>query len=365
MIKFSHLYCGHNDPAYARQSGFSLVELAIAIACIGLLMGGTIMISNAMNEARYVYETRQKMNIIADYLSLYVQAHNRLPCPTHPVRQNVSDGATTRAAHFGEERQYTGGAVNNMNRAGHCYNNQDESHGIVPFRTLGLEEEYAQDAWGRYFTYVVSPVSARYNYLNAADTTVNRNVVHYVKDIATNYTQPDNRMMSLAPKYRFCHGMTSVPRADGGANFSTNDFNDDFQYFVNTADDFPVNRGEQQETTLNGAVADRLFAYDYQGGGGLQSPHTLRPAFALISHGSNGFGAYLGNETNGKIAFLGSRPSEQANADIGTPGRNAVYGIDQAIGGGATAAELMDDMVLMLTQDQVYARKGGLSCVTP
>jgi type II secretory pathway pseudopilin PulG len=351
-----------SDKDMQNQAGFSLVEVAIAMICIGLLLSGTLLITNAISEARKQYDTKAKMAVIADHLSFYAQTHNRLPCPASPIRDNYSSGAVNRAAYFGDERKFVGSA-NDINRAADCFSNTTDSHGIVPYRTLGLTEDFATDAWGRYFTYVVSPVSARYNYLNPADTTLNLNVVHNVTS-----TQEE----ALAPKLRFCHGMTNIPQSGGaGAPAPSNSAADDIQFsslIGIAAPTFPYARGEQQETVLAANIPDRLFANDYQQGTlGTDNPHTIRPAYALISHGDNGFGAYYGNETINKKPLVGIRTSEAANARDGIAAgvANSVFLIDYADGAGAAAAALFDDIVLMETQDQVFARKGGQSCVTP
>lgn len=341
-----------------RQAGFSLVEVAIAVTCLGLLLGGTLMIMNAMKQARNIHDTENKMSIIADHLSMYAQAHNRLPCPASPIRQNYSSGGINRAAHFGDERRFAGNAAD-INRAADCFDNQGQSHGIVPYRALGLSEEYATDAWGRYFTYVVSPVSARYNYVNTGlDNSVSIRVAHYIDT---------DQERSLSPKYRFCHGMPTIPRANGFGTFASNSSAFDIQHNPDVAASFPYNRALDRQVTLpfGGADPDRLFANDVMQGG-LQVPYTIRPAYALISHGNNGFGAYFGNETNNKNAFLGLRPSETANARVGMGGAaNTVFEIGFADGPTAPAALLFDDIVLVQTQDQVFGRKGGQSCVTP
>lgn len=341
------------------QGGFSLVELAVALTAIGLLMGGTLFIVKTTQHQLSIKDTRAKMEKIADHLSNYAQLHDRLPCPASPFRQNKSDVSGTQAVHFGDERVYTAANVTDIEQAADCYDNGVDSHGIVPYRALGLDENYARDAWGRYFTYVVSPVSARYNYINAADTTINRNVEHYVST--------STQRNSLTPKYRFCHGMPNTPDAVGGANVTLDD-SDDFQYNNLPAASFAYRRDSAPETVMAANNPDIAFSNDYQAGGADPHPHTRRVAFALISHGTNGLGSYFGNETANKFdnGALAGRPSEQANAAEPAPlNPNNILSLEFADGPTAAAAQLFDDIVMVKTQDQIFGRIGGQSCVTP
>ncbi|GEM_PF-3094149 len=353
----------HNTRHTARQrqrqnqSGFSLVEVTIAIAIIGVLMAGTLMILNSMREARLTLDTKRKMEVISDALSVYAQTHNRLPCPAHPVHQDVSDGTTTQAMITGDERKITGVNAADINRAGNCFDNNVTSHGFVPYRALGLDEYYARDGWGNHFTFVISPVFARYNFLNAADTTANRSAIHYASN------SPET---SLIPKIRFCHTMPNVPQATGaGAPHDTSTDARDFLYrddTITAVERFPFSRNSAPHTVLAANLPDRLFAFDHAAG---DNEHTRGIAFALISHGQNGQGAYRVNETVNKSAFSSARLAEQRNAQLGVndTNPNQVFALETAYQGALDTQ--FDDIVVTMTQDQVYARKGAQSCVIP
>lgn len=354
MIGFDKMNKVQNNKS---QSGFSLVELSIAMICIGLLMAGTLFIVNTTKHRLYLKDTRDKMNKIADHLSNYAQLHNRLPCPASGIRQNYSDGTDTRAAHFGDERAYVAGNVADLFKQGDCFDNGVNSRGIVPYRALGLDEGYARDAWGRYFTYVVSPVSARYNTFD-----LNPNQIHR----AASWYLDANPRFSQWPKFNFCHGVPGVPQPDGtGPDINTATQANDIQYNNQPAGSFAYNRGS---ANVNVMSADRTYTHDYVNGGANPQPHTRRIAFALISHGPKGQGSYLGNETNNKLdpGYFGinPRPSESTNANIPAGAPNNVVSIEFADGNAAPAL-LFDDLVMVKTQDQIFGRLGGQSCVTP
>lgn len=340
------------------QGGFSLAEVAIALAIIGVLMAGTLMLVDSMRESRLTYDTQRKMSVIADALSIYAQTHNRLPCPADPVHQDVTDGTTTQAMTFGDERKLTGAAAADINRAGNCFDNNTNSHGIVPYRALGLPEQYARDSWGRYFTYVVSPVFARYNYLNVTDTTANRSAVHHAATAA---------QQSLVPKIRFCHTMQSVPQPTGlGAPINTATDANDIETrdnLINAQERFPFARSSAQHVLLSPTLPDRLYAYDHLAG---DNDHTRAIAFSLLSHGPNGSGSYIaGNNTAARQGFAEARVAEQRNAQVGVNDTNPNQIFALEIQEGGVVADRFDDIVLTMTQDQIYARKGAQSCVIP
>ncbi len=133
-------------PVNRRSAGFSLVELSVVIAIIGVILGLAISGFSAFVKNTTLSSTREKQVAIKDTLISYLRANGRLPCPdTGPPG---STGISTTSLPDGIENRVTPG-----NATMDCQNN---GVGIVPYATLGLPRESAIDAWGNYFTYVVS-----------------------------------------------------------------------------------------------------------------------------------------------------------------------------------------------------------------
>ncbi|OGS90656.1 MAG: prepilin-type N-terminal cleavage/methylation domain-containing protein [Gallionellales bacterium GWA2_60_18] len=125
--------------------GFSLMEMAIVLAIVGLLLGGLMPTLSAQMESRRINETRGQMNDIRDALTGFAIIKGRLPCP--------ADGTTAAG-----DELVTGSGV-----AAVC----TLTKGVLPWGTLGTSET---DAWGRRFTYRVSHgVSS--NFADGADGT--------------------------------------------------------------------------------------------------------------------------------------------------------------------------------------------------
>jgi type II secretory pathway pseudopilin PulG len=120
--------------------GFTIAELAMAVAILALLLFGAMVPFSAQLEIRNVAETRRTMDSIKEAIIGFAQANGRLPCPANGT---IAAGA----ANAGTE-QLSGASPNTT-----CTN----AFGVIPWTTLGVPET---DGWGRRFSYWVSPILA-------------------------------------------------------------------------------------------------------------------------------------------------------------------------------------------------------------
>jgi prepilin-type N-terminal cleavage/methylation domain-containing protein len=126
------------------ESGFSLIEMSMVLAIIGLLMGGGLLAITPVLERNKRTQTFQSLDKIEEALILYVIRNNRLPCPA-----NGSLAATD--ANYGAALPATGAACTALTAG----------FGIVPWRTLGIERAMAVDGWGNQISYAVSANQAQ------------------------------------------------------------------------------------------------------------------------------------------------------------------------------------------------------------
>jgi len=131
---------GMRDLRYGVHArGFSLVEMAVVLAVIGLLLGGMLLTLGAQVDQKNIDETRKSLEEAREALLAYAMANGRLPCPAL---------APTGGATDGQEAPVGGGICTNYNG------------GFLPARTLGLStidsSGYAVDAWNNRIRYVVS-----------------------------------------------------------------------------------------------------------------------------------------------------------------------------------------------------------------
>lgn len=112
--------------------------MSIVLAIVALLLAGLLPTISSQIEQQRRNETRKQLAEIQQALIGYAVINGRLPCPadgTIPTIPGVANGA-------GQEKASCAAGANG---------------GVLPWVTLGVNET---DAWGRRFTYRVTPVFA-------------------------------------------------------------------------------------------------------------------------------------------------------------------------------------------------------------
>lgn len=117
-------------PTFGRshQHGFSLVEMAIVLAIVGLLLGGLLPSISSQIEQQRRNETRKLMDEIKDALIGFTIINGKLPCPAI-ITSGEADSTCTGPS----------------------------SDNYLPWKTLGVPET---DAWGGKWRYRVDPAFA-------------------------------------------------------------------------------------------------------------------------------------------------------------------------------------------------------------
>lgn len=115
-----------------RARGFTLIELTISLAIIGLLLGMLMVPFNTQVDQRRTGDTQRQLQLVSEALMGFAVANGRLPCPAAPNVANTTVGAGL------EDKPGTDCAG---------------AEGVVPWATLGVPET---DAWGRRLTYRVT-----------------------------------------------------------------------------------------------------------------------------------------------------------------------------------------------------------------
>ncbi|PIR39112.1 MAG: hypothetical protein COV35_04420 [Alphaproteobacteria bacterium CG11_big_fil_rev_8_21_14_0_20_39_49] len=132
-----------------KQFGFSLVELSVVLAVIGLTISGALVIATKKTISDKIEETNYKMDKIENAMDAYLARHGRLPC--------TADGSLAKNnVDFGWEDNIP--TINGVN--GECdKSNFDDSgsvyYGGVPTKDLMISDEFMFDGWGRRFSYAI------------------------------------------------------------------------------------------------------------------------------------------------------------------------------------------------------------------
>ena len=121
------------------QSGFTLAEIAIVLAIIGIAMTMGLKMLTATLENGAISDTQAKQERIRLALVSFMRTNGRLPCP---------DNVDLPAAPTGVEAVACTTAALATNPAA--------GSGRLPWVTLGLTRDAALDGWGNYFTYRVA-----------------------------------------------------------------------------------------------------------------------------------------------------------------------------------------------------------------
>lgn len=132
-------------------AGFSLVELAVAMAIIALLLGGMLMPLGARQDMRNREEAKQALAAIQETLVGFALINGRLPCPAIAALPAGTGGACPgggAADSAGCEATSGSGATLACVR----------TDGVLPWATLGLPET---DVWGHRYSYRITPAYAR------------------------------------------------------------------------------------------------------------------------------------------------------------------------------------------------------------
>jgi prepilin-type N-terminal cleavage/methylation domain-containing protein len=310
-----------------KPNGFTLVEIAIVVVIIGLAGSAIINAYATLSAKSQKSLTAVHLEIVQDALGAYVERNFRLPCP---MRANYAAAA---AEPYGYE---AGSGVNGGNIPANC----PVLEGLVPFKTLGIDQSMIKDGFGFALTYRVGRSTSR-------DPRIPVNVHSNCRGTIWTETLQDGTTQNINPELaRFCCRID-----EAGANEL------DIQFRPAVAAGLEqMYPWDVDGTAGNYANADTLLAtYPSR----LAAENTLRPVYVLLSHGPKGSGSY-DLEGNGNIydAFFGT------DEGINRTAASSQYIVREwALQDGN--ANYYDDIVVYGTQETLLARNGIYSCHAP
>lgn len=138
-----------------RAAGFSLVELAVVMAIVGILLGSLMYMLSAQIEQRNFEDTRRRIEQARELILAFAITNGRLPCPARSAATTVpatvagDEVVTTATGCIGDAvTDYYGGISGGV------------TLGLLPARAIGYQQVdssgFAVDAWGNRIRYAVA-----------------------------------------------------------------------------------------------------------------------------------------------------------------------------------------------------------------
>jgi prepilin-type N-terminal cleavage/methylation domain-containing protein len=122
--------------------GFSLVELAIVLMIVGLLISSAITVGGVQLSKSRMQATKERQAAIKSAFVSYILRNNRLPCPAVPTLSESDAG-------YGYEAATPGTCTSVPSGSG-------VSVGVLPWKSLGLTSDGADDGYHNRYTYAVT-----------------------------------------------------------------------------------------------------------------------------------------------------------------------------------------------------------------
>jgi prepilin-type N-terminal cleavage/methylation domain-containing protein len=130
-----------------QKKAYSLIELSIVILIISILISGALTVFSGSANNTKITITKNRIDEIYQALGGFLLANGRLPCPASLIAIKSTD------ANYGTE----GTAAGNCTAGGGVYASGSSNlvYGLVPVKTLGLPNEYAEDGFESKIAYIV------------------------------------------------------------------------------------------------------------------------------------------------------------------------------------------------------------------
>ncbi len=156
--------------------GYTLIEMAIALAVLGTLTGMMLTMLTGQTEAAALKAQKAQMKDLDEALLYHVKLRGRLPCPADPTLAETD-------VNFAREDCTYGGSITTIDGPS---DNEDIVIGMLPTRTLNLSDRMLYDRWGSRIAYSVIQVLTESAAKFAAYTTTEDTGVIHITDSAGN-----------------------------------------------------------------------------------------------------------------------------------------------------------------------------------
>jgi len=138
--------------------GYTLVELAISTSIIALLAVGALSIVAKRNSTIALRQTEQTLHVINEAVRSFIRSRNYIPCPALP-RLSEENKNFGKSEAMTVEGSITSSSMYDSSTHLCSHNGLLHNTGMVPVRTLNLDDALAYDGWGRKISFRVADSS--------------------------------------------------------------------------------------------------------------------------------------------------------------------------------------------------------------
>ena len=300
------------------RAGFSLIQLSIILTVVAVMAAAALPGGAQRSDLSKQDVTLDHMTKIEHALQGIRTADAAYPCP--------ADGTLAKSnANFGKPIG-TPGTCNGANFS----DGRNVVGGTVPIRALGLPDEMLLDGWGRRFTYVVDPRTTQLpdNVIISPSQTVSYTCnastgVTFTSTTSRTISTGDTLTVAGAPSSMSgcgaVNGGQTVTARSGAAGNWTITFK-------------PSGAATSSPAPVSGVRITQVVAVDESvGGGAIESPcadlhiyvhktdgEAVPVALLLISHGKNGYGAFVDSGSTTRFNSGSTDGDEEDNASLTT-----------------------------------------------
>ncbi len=149
-----------NNKAAKNQQGFTLIEMAIVIAIIGMVMVAATQLYSQRVQFLQFNDTQNDVSDVTDAIADFLAINGRYPCPASLTAVRGSDD-------YGRETDCDDGVMNTIAANGVSTTADLVRIGAVPFKELNLEENQTIDGYHNRLIYAVTETQAVQDTFNA------------------------------------------------------------------------------------------------------------------------------------------------------------------------------------------------------
>ncbi|AZL16308.1 type II secretion system protein [Rickettsiales endosymbiont of Stachyamoeba lipophora] len=166
IMDFGTQVRNNNQAKHRTHNGYTILELSISLSIIAFLFTLGIGFFGKINEADRYKKTLEHVALIENAIKNYYNVNGFLPCPAPGNSLEYNAG-------FG----YSTGVFNVLSNE--CDITVINATGMVPVRTLQINDEVAYDGWNRKFTYRLAKglgSTATFNGLDSSNSPYNGDI---------------------------------------------------------------------------------------------------------------------------------------------------------------------------------------------